>query len=64
MEIGWRMPRIEVAGNICLKTSRSIKGCRSDDAVHDGDGDGDDDVDDSNNNNNHLNDMNLKKKSY
>jgi hypothetical protein len=40
LEIGWRMPRREVAGDICLKRQRPTQGCRSD-----GDDDGDDDDD-------------------
>jgi hypothetical protein len=30
-EIGVRMPRIEVAGDICLRRPRHIQGCRADD---------------------------------
>jgi hypothetical protein len=28
-EIGWRMPRIEVAGDISLRRSRPTQGCRA-----------------------------------
>jgi hypothetical protein len=31
VEIGGRMRRIEVAGNICLRRPRSTEGCRADD---------------------------------
>ena len=31
VEIGWRMPRIEVAGEICLRRPRPTQGCRADD---------------------------------
>jgi hypothetical protein len=31
LQIGGRMPRIEVAGDICLKSPRPTLGCRSDD---------------------------------
>jgi len=31
VEIGGRMPRIEDAGDICLKKSRPTQGCRADD---------------------------------
>jgi len=30
LENGWQLPRIEVAGDICLRT-RSNQGCRADD---------------------------------
>jgi hypothetical protein len=30
-EIGWRMPRIEVAGDMCLRRPRPTQGCRADD---------------------------------
>ena len=40
-EIGWRMPRVEVAGDVCLKRPRPTQGCRADD--DDGDDDNDDD---------------------
>jgi len=33
------MPRIEVAGDICLKRPRPTQGCRSDDDADDNDGD-------------------------
>jgi hypothetical protein len=29
VEIGWRMPRVEVAGDVCLR-SRPTQGCRAD----------------------------------
>jgi hypothetical protein len=31
VEIGWRMPRIEVAGDIHLRRPRATQGCRADD---------------------------------
>jgi hypothetical protein len=31
VEIGWLMPRIEVAGDICLRRTRPTQGCRLDD---------------------------------
>jgi len=31
VEIGGRMPRIEDAGNICLRRPRPTQGCRADD---------------------------------
>jgi len=31
VEIGGRTPRIEVAGDICLRRSRSTQGCRGND---------------------------------
>ena len=34
VEIGWRMPRIEAAGDICFKSSRPTQGCT---ANNDGD---------------------------
>jgi hypothetical protein len=49
VEIGWRMPRVEVAGDICLRRSRPIEGSRSDD---DDDDDGDYNINNNNNNNN------------
>jgi len=30
-ETGWRLPRIEVAGNVCLRRPRPNQDCRSDD---------------------------------
>jgi hypothetical protein len=30
-EIGWRMPRIEVAGEICFRRPRPTQSCRADD---------------------------------
>jgi len=38
VEIGWQMPRIEIAGDICLRRPRPTQGCRANDD------DGDDDV--------------------
>jgi hypothetical protein len=35
---GWGVPRIEVAGDICLRKPRPTQGCRADD--DDGDDDG------------------------
>jgi len=40
VEIDWRMPRIDVACNICLRRPRSTQGCRA----YDDDDDDDDDV--------------------
>jgi hypothetical protein len=31
VEVDWRMPRIEVAGDICLRMLRPTQGCRGDD---------------------------------
>ena len=31
MEIGGRIPRIEVAGDVCLRRPRPTQGCRADD---------------------------------
>jgi hypothetical protein len=31
LEIGWELPRIEVAGNVCLRRPRSNQGCSADD---------------------------------
>jgi hypothetical protein len=31
VEIGGRMPRVEVAGDICLRRTRPDQGCRADD---------------------------------
>jgi hypothetical protein len=41
VEIGGRMPRIEVAGDICFRRPKPAQGCRVDD-----DDDGDDNDDD------------------
>jgi hypothetical protein len=35
------MPRIEVAGDICLRRPKPTQGCRADDDVDDDDDDGD-----------------------
>ena len=35
IEIGGRMPRIEVAGDICLRRSRRTQGCIADDDDND-----------------------------
>ena len=43
VEIGWRQPRIEVAGDICLRRPRPTQGCRAGD---DDDDDDDDTADD------------------
>ena len=40
VEIAWRLPSTEVAGDICLKRPRPTEGCRADD---DDDDDDDDD---------------------
>jgi len=48
VEIGRRMPRIDDAGDICLRRPRPTQGCRASD-------DDDDDDDDNNNNNNNNN---------
>ena len=37
VEIAWRMPRIEVAGDICLRRPRPAQGCRPDDDDDDDD---------------------------
>jgi hypothetical protein len=42
--IGWRTPRIDVAGDICLRSLRPTQGCRADD---DDDDDDDDDLHDT-----------------
>jgi hypothetical protein len=45
VEIGWQMPWIEVAGDICLRRPRSTQGCRPNDddgGGGGGGGDGDD----------------------
>jgi hypothetical protein len=42
VEIGVRVPKIEDAGNICLKRPRPIQGCRSDDDNDEVDDDDDD----------------------
>jgi hypothetical protein len=34
VEIGGRMSRIEVAGDICLRRPRATEGCRADDDDH------------------------------
>jgi len=34
VEIGWKLPRIGVAGDICLKSPRPTHGCRADDESH------------------------------
>jgi len=39
VEIDWWMPRIDVAGDICLRRSRPTQSCRADD-----DDDDDDDI--------------------
>ena len=39
VEIGYRMSRIEVAGDICLRRPRSTQGCRADDDDDDDDND-------------------------
>jgi hypothetical protein len=39
VEIGGRMPRMEVAGDICLRRPRPTQGCRADDDVDDDDDD-------------------------
>ena len=39
VEIGWRHPRIEVAGDICLRRPRPTQGCRIDDDDDDNDDD-------------------------
>jgi len=31
VEIGWRIPRIDVAGDICLSRPRPTQGCRAND---------------------------------
>jgi hypothetical protein len=31
VEIGGRMPRIEIAGDLCLRRPRPTQGCRADD---------------------------------
>jgi len=40
VEIGWQMPRIQTAGDICLRRPRPTQGCR----VDDDDDDDDDDI--------------------
>jgi len=45
VEIGWQMPRIQVAGNVCLSRPWPTQGHRADD-----DGDEDEDDDDDNDN--------------
>jgi len=42
VEIGWQMPRIETAGNICLRRPRPTQGCRAAAAADDDDDDDDD----------------------
>jgi hypothetical protein len=42
VEIGGRMPRIEVAGDICLRRPRPTQGSRADGDVDDDDDDDDD----------------------
>ena len=32
VEIGWQLPRIEVAGNVCLRRPQPNQDCRSDDS--------------------------------
>ena len=39
VEIGWRMPRIEIAGEMCLRLPRPTQGCRADDDDDDDDDD-------------------------
>jgi hypothetical protein len=43
VETGWRLPKIEVAGDMYLRRRRPTQGCRADD---DDDDDDDDDHDD------------------
>jgi len=38
VETGWRIPRIEVGGHICLRRPRLTQGCRADDDVDDDEG--------------------------
>ena len=37
MGIGWRMPRLDVAGDIWLRRPRTTQGCRTDDDDDDDD---------------------------
>jgi hypothetical protein len=48
VEIGWQMPRIQVAGNVCLSRPWPTQGCRADDGDSDEDEDEDEDDDDDN----------------
>ena len=50
VEIGGRMLRIEVTGNICLRRPRPTQDCRADDDDDDDDDDDGDDYDYDNNN--------------
>jgi hypothetical protein len=55
------MPRIEVAGDICLRRPRPTQGCRANDDDDDGGGGDDDDDNDNDNDDDDDDDENKRK---